>query len=220
MSAYANDKGEINEEYYNQKKQELIEILSGLHDLNYNADANYLLLNKLKPLDNESYLLPNKKFFGRKWLFDAFHSWLQGSSNLRVFAIIGQAGSGKTAFASRLCNISQNVAAIHFCRYNNDERANPKRAFMSLAYHLSTQLEEYRQQLLALTDLDKLLEKSTSRLFEYLFIEPLMKIRPPESPVVLVIDALDEATKNMKNDLVELIIRDFHKTVISSGSLW
>ena len=212
MSAYANDKGEINEEYYNQKKRELIEILSGLHDLSYNADANYLLLNKLKPLDNESYLLPNKKFFGRKWLFDAFSSWLQSPSNSRVFAIIGQAGSGKTAFVSKLCNISQNVAAIHFCRYNNDERANPKRAFMSLAYHLSTQLEEYRQQLLALTDLDKLLEKSTTRLFEYLFIEPLMKIRHPESPVVLVIDALDEATKNMKNDLIELIVKDFHKT--------
>lgn len=212
MSEYVTPDGGIDEEYYKKKKDELIEILNGLKDLDYNTDANYLLINKLKPLDNESYLMPIKNFYGREWLFGAYDSWLKGGSDSRVFAIIGQAGSGKTAFVSQLCNKSKNISAIHFCRYNNDERANPKRAIMSLAYHLSTQIDEYRQQLLLLTDLDKLLDKSTSRLFEYIFIEPLMKMRVPSDTVVIVIDALDEATKNMKNDLINLIVSDFHKT--------
>ncbi|WP_178554176.1 TIR domain-containing protein [Frisingicoccus sp.] len=212
MSEYAAEDGQIDEAYYKKKKEELIEILSGLKEMDYYVDANYLLLNHLKPLDNESYLVQNKKFYGREWLFKEYECWIKNAEKSRVFAIVGQAGSGKTAFVSKLCHTSGNVAAIHFCRYNNDERANPKRAFMSLAYHLSTQLEEYRQELLSLTDLDKLLEKSTSRLFEYLFVEPLMKIHAPDRTIVLVIDALDEATKYMKNELVDLIVRDFQKT--------
>ncbi len=212
MSEYATADGKIDEEYYQKKKCELIEILNGFKDLDYNIDANYLLINKLKPLDNESYLVPLKRFYGREWLFDAFECWLTESKDSRVFAIIGQAGSGKTAFVSQLCHKNKNIAAIHFCRYNNDERANPKRAIMSLAYHLSTQIDEYRQQLLSLTDLDKLLDKSASRLFEYIFIEPLMKMHAPSEYVIIVIDALDEATKNMKNELINLIVSDFHKT--------
>ena len=212
MSEYATADGMIDDEYYQKKKAELLEILQGFKHLDYNIDANYLLINKLKPLDNESYLTPLKRFFGRKWLFDAYDRWLNEVDDSRVFAIIGQAGSGKTAFVSQLCHKSKNIAAIHFCRYNNDERANPKRAIMSLAYHLSTQIDEYRQQLLQLTDLDKLLDKSTSRLFEYIFIEPLMKMHEPDEDVVIVIDALDEATKNMKNELISLIVSDFHKT--------
>lgn len=211
MSEYTTKTGSIDEEYYQKKKSELIEILNGLKELDYNIDTNYFLENKLKPLDNESYLIPLKKFYGRQWLFDSFNLWLNKSNESRVFAIIGQAGSGKTAFVTQLCNKSKNIAAIHFCRYNNDERANPKRAIMSLAYHLSTQIAEYKQQLL-LSDLDKLLDKSTSRLFEYVFIEPLMKMEAPNEAVVIVIDALDEATKNMKNELINLIVSDFHKT--------
>ena len=198
MSEYVTPDGGIDEAYYQKKKAELIEVLNGLKELDYNIDANYLLINKLKPLDNESYLVPLKRFYGREWLFNAYESWLKETRDSRVFAIIGQAGSGKTAFVSQLCNKSKNIAAIHFCRYNNDERANPKRAIMSLAYHLSTQIDEYRQQLLLLTDLDKLLDKSTSRLFEYIFIEPLMRMHAPSDTIVIVIDALDEATKNIK----------------------
>lgn len=212
MSEYANEQGTIDEEYYKEKKAELIEIISGLKELDDNMDANYMLINNLKPLDNESYLIQNKKYYGRKWLFKEYENWLNRTKESRVFAIVGQAGSGKTAFVSKLCNKSKNVVAIHFCRYNNDERANPKRAFMSLAYHMSTQIEAYKQQLISLTDINKLLEKGTSRLFEYLFVEPLMKIPTPSDTVVIVIDALDEATKNMKNELVDMIVRDFHKT--------
>ena len=117
--------GQIDEAYYKKKKEELIEILSGLKEMDYYVDANYLLLNHLKPLDNESYLVQNKKFYGREWLFKEYECWIKNAEKSRVFAIVGQAGSGKTAFVSKLCHTSGNVAAIHFCRYNNDERANP-----------------------------------------------------------------------------------------------
>lgn len=204
---------EYNEEYVNAKFKELMDILDGVKQLEYNSDSQYHLMHCFNPLDNESYLVSNKKFYGREWLFDQYEKWLEDTDKKsRVFAIIGQAGSGKTTFVTRLCERSSNVVAIHFCRYNNDERANPKRAIMSLAYHLSTQIPEYRAYLQRLPDIDKLQNKSISRLFEYLFIEPMNQITPPKEKNVLVIDALDEATKNMKNELVDLIVRDFHKT--------
>ena len=204
---------EYDEEFIEAKFKELKDILDGVKELEYNSDSQYHLMHCLNPLDNESYLVTNKKFYGREWLFDRYDKWLADTENKsRVFAIIGQAGSGKTAFVTRLCERSANVVAIHFCRYNNDERANPKRAILSLAYHLSTQMPEYRAYLQGLPDIDKLQNKSISRLFEYLFIEPLTQIAPPERKIVLIIDALDEATKNMKNQLVDLIVSDFHKT--------
>ncbi len=212
MSRCMGPDGKLDEDYYREKKEEVKGILNGILQQSVDASAQYDLLHCLSPLDNESYLVPNRRFYGRQWLFDAYEHWLSSNRNSRVLAIIGPAGSGKTAFVSKLCERSPHVAAIHFCKYNNDERANPKRAIMSLAYHLSTQIPEYRQLLMRLTDLDRLLQKSTSRLFEYLFIEPLMQIEAPGKKIVLIIDALDEATKNMKNELVNLITREFHKT--------
>lgn len=213
MSACIKSGDQYDEKYIEKRFNELKEILDGVKELDYNSDSRYHLMHCLNPLDNESYLVTNKKFYGREWLFEQYEKWLtDNEKHSRVFAIIGQAGSGKTAFVTRLCERSSNVVAIHFCRYNNDERANPKRAIMSLAYHLSTQMPEYRAYLATLADIDKLQEKSISRLFEYLFIEPLNQFTPPPGKIVLIIDALDEATKNMKNELVDLIVNDFHKT--------
>lgn len=211
MSKYIDADGKINEQYYQTQKSKIVSILRGESEVGYESDAQYLLYHKLNPLDNESYILSVKRFYGRKWLFDSFEKWLNTDSESRVFCIIGQAGSGKTAFVSKLCETHKSVAAIHFCRYNNDERANPKRAITSLAYHLSTQLPEYREQLLLLSDLDNLQEKNVHRLFEYLFIEPLQKVKTRTEKIVLIIDALDEATKNMRNDLIDLIVSEFQK---------
>ena len=215
MSKYLNADKSINEELYKRQKKEIISILRGEKELPY-SDEQYHLMNTLKPLDNESYIIPMKCFYGREWLFETFEKWLNSENDSRVFCIIGQAGSGKTSFVSKLCETHKSVAAIHFCRYNNNERANPKNAITSLAYHLSTQLPEYKTQLLQLNDLESLKEKDVNRLFEYLFIEPLLKIQPPDDKIVVIIDALDEATKNEatknnKNDLVDLIVSDFKK---------
>ena len=49
-------------------------------------------------------------------------------------------------------------------------------------------------------------------MFEYLFIEPLAKIeRAKEDPIVLVIDALDEAGDE-KNELLQVITSSFAQT--------
>lgn len=83
---------------------------------------------------------------------------------------------------------------------------------MSLAYYMSTQIPDYREELIKLQDLGKLIEKSTSRLFEYLIIEPLKKIQYHKQPMVIIIDALDEATFNGRNELADIVAFHFLKT--------
>ena len=210
LENYLDSDGSINEEKVKNCVDEIVQIVRGLKEIMF-IDSTDLLVEKLKPLDNESFLSNNKKFYGREWLFKLYRDWVEKSDS-RVLCIVGQAGSGKSAFSAKLCEYSENVVGIHFCKYNNSERADPKRAITSLAFHLSTQLPEYKEQLLMLADLDKLFEKNTNRLFEYLFVEPLSKIRTNGKKFVLIIDALDEAFNGSKNELVNLIGREFEKT--------
>lgn len=212
VSACIRDDGSFDEERYGAKLDEIQNVLLGHDDLCMDADGRYRLERCLSPLDNESLLRQGAAFYGREWLFDEYAAWLESGGASRVFCVIGQAGSGKTAFAARLCELSSCIVGIHFCRYNNNERADPKRAIMSLAFHLSTQLPEYRALLCDLPDLEKLQDKSTSRLFEYLLIEPLNRMTPPSSKMVIAIDALDEAANESKNELVNLIVNEFGRT--------
>ena len=126
-------------------------------------------------------------------------------SDSRLLWIVGNAGVGKTAFIAKLTENNDEISAVHFCRYNDSDRANAKRAIMSIAFYLSTQIEEYKNLLLNLHDLDKLLEKSVDRLFAYLLIEPLNKVGKNRNQTVVVIDALDEATFEGRNELADII---------------
>ena len=213
MMQYRNALGGIDEDYYQEKLEEINSIIKGVKEMPYPLDSHHGLIPFLKPLNNESYLTNiDYSFYGREWLFQYYNEWLEINKTSRIFCIVGQPGCGKTAFVTKLSQVSKNVSGIHFCKHNNEERANPKRVIMSLAYHLSSQLPAYKEMLFSLIDLPYLINKGVNRLFEYLFIEPFALIEHPENDIILIIDALDEANKETKNELVELIVSDFHKT--------
>lgn len=204
------NKNYLNENAYAEKKDELIKILKGLTKLNLENDSKSLNYY-LNPLDNDVYTNSIKdKFVGRTELINLYDKWCKNDE--KVLWLVGDAGIGKTAFIANLCQIREEIQAVHFCKYNNNERANSKRAIMSLAFYLSTQVPQYREELLKLNDLNELIDKDANRLFEYLFVEPLRKINSPSNSIILVIDALDEATIDGKNELAEIISQQFYKT--------
>lgn len=204
------NKNYLNENAYAEKKDELIKILKGLTKLNLENDSKSLNYY-LNPLDNDVYTNSIKdKFVGRTELINLYDRWCKNDE--KVLWLVGDAGIGKTAFIANLCQIREEIQAVHFCKYNNNERANSKRAIMSLAFYLSTQVPQYREELLKLNDLNELIDKDANRLFEYLFVEPLRKITSPSNSIILVIDALDEATIDGKNELAEIISQQFYKT--------
>lgn len=197
--------GEVgfDEESYQSKFNKLLNVLHGVEEISREGDYE-VLRGRLVPLDNDVYYEHFRhNFYGRERLFTYYKEWINSTSNL--LWIVGNAGVGKTAFVAKLTENNEEIKAVHFCRYNDSDRANPKRAIMSIAYYLSTQISEYKNILLGLHDLDKLQEKSTDRLFAYLLAEPLNKIEGSPKTTVIVIDALDEATCDGRNELADII---------------
>jgi WD40 repeat protein len=152
--------------------------------------------------DEASRHLP--RFTGREWVMQEVEAWL--ASPRRVLWITGEAGIGKSALAAWLCDRRPEIAAAHYCRYGNANRSDRK-ALLSLAWQLTTQLPDYKDRLNA-SPLEAIAAETNLRgLFDRLFVEPFTHSFPkPERSVVLLIDALDEG------DLASLIGTEWSRT--------
>ena len=136
--------------------------------------------------------------------------WL--SSPHRVLWITGEAGVGKSAMAAWLCDNLPEIAAYHFCRFGNSDRVDPRQALFSLAYQLSTQIPVYQERLNASPLDSSRIEPNLPTVFDRLFVNLLDDAVPlANQPHVLLIDALDEATRNGRNELAALIGEEFHR---------
>ena len=169
------------------------------------------LLNYLQPITYADDLTRHlSRFTGREWVMNEVEEWL--SSSRRVLWITGEAGVGKSALAAWLCNKRPEIAAYHFCRFGNSDRVNARKALLSLAYQLSTQIPVYQDRLNA-SPLDKtLVETNLPAVFDCLFVNPLTDAVPlTKKPQVLLIDALDEATRSGRNELARLIGGEFDR---------
>lgn len=220
------DKVKIRKRTYKKILKELISVIEKKKEIReikgLKSSAILPILEKaLEPLDNNAYFdRRSNKFVGRKWLFEKFDTWVKDKSS-KVFVLEGGPGTGKTAFVKKLCDLAdedlnstekETIGGIHFCKFDNSDRNDVCKAIKSLAYHLAARVPEYAAILLTLQDLKNLKEKNANRLFEYLFIEPLLKIdynKP--NPIILVIDALDEAGGD-RSDLVNVIATSFSQT--------
>jgi len=172
--------------------------------------AHQRLLNYLQPIiyDDPSHHL--SRFTGREWVMTEVEHWL--ASSARVLWVTGEAGVGKSALAAWPCDRRPEIAAYHYCRFDNSERVDPRRALFSLAYQLSTQLPIYQDRLNA-SPLDKTVDETNlpavfDRLFANLLNDP---VPITDKPQVMLIDALDEATRDRKNELADLIRNEFNR---------
>lgn len=159
------------------------------------------LFQRLRPLSFEGDIIPHLgRFTGRQWVFDQIDFWLADPSTSRVFWITGKPGVGKTAIASWLCTHRREVAAFHLCRHGHVEKSDPRRAVLSIAYQISSQLPGYQERLNSL-DLDQIVSEDNVRtLFDNLIVQPLSANFPkPGRVIVILIDALDEATENTRS---------------------
>jgi tetratricopeptide (TPR) repeat protein len=169
------------------------------------------LLTLLKPLSFDAEIKYNLDHFtGRAWIFKLVDEWLLRKQS-RIFWIIGSPGVGKSAIASWLCAHRREIAAFHFCRFDNIQKRDPRRCVMSIAYQLSTQLPAYEERLKNIKA-DDIGDMNAKTLFDHLIVQPLSGIPAPERDMVILIDALDEATVNGKNELCGFIASEFERT--------
>ena len=197
--------GELITAKYDDFFKNLTDILNGNVQLGF-SDRELRLRTLLKPIfSRENAFKYYGTFCGRRSAFAAFDGFLK--SNKRFFWINARPGIGKTAFTSMLVwKYPEYVSAVHFCKFNNSDRVNPKNILSSIAYQLASAIPAYKEKLLSLIDLDSIFEKSAARIFEYLLVEPMQDITM-DRPVVIVIDALDECSWRGENELCSVLAR-------------
>ena len=162
-------------------------------------------------------------FTGRQWVFDAYQDWLEHQPASRLFWVQAGPGVGKTALAAVLANNHPSaIVSAWFCRSDSIERRDTRRAIMTIALQLAARWPDYRTRLLhavgvsstapesaqlqAREELNKL---NAADLFHRLVKQPMAGLIWRENKLVILIDALDEATDaEGRNPLTDLLVTD------------
>jgi len=198
----------ISEENYKEKFAQIRDVIEG-KILSFEGSHTFLL-TKLKPIDFKVEIEKHvRNFFGRKWIFDIVKDWLYHNPESRVFFLTGRPGVGKTAISSMLCRKFPEVKAYHLVKFGDTRKSDAIECILSIAYQLSTQISEYTEKLLEI-DLEGIREKTAATVFDELIVQPLFDLKPPSKPVLIVIDALDEAKKGDDNILVSFLADNFN----------
>jgi WD40 repeat protein len=200
---------ELHKEQYSNQFEHLLRALT---EKQVQSDGvQQRLLNYLQPIRYTDDLSRHlSRFTGRAWVNAEVENWL--ASTKRILWITGEAGVGKSALAAWLCDKRPEIAAYHFCHFGNTERTDTRRTLFSLAYQLGTQLPVYWNRLNA-SPLDMtIVETNVPAIFDRLFVSLLTDAVPlTDKPHVLLIDGLDEATSNGKNELAFIIGHEFSR---------
>ncbi len=153
------------------------------------------------------------RFTGRDWIFQKIDHWLADAGAEKIFWITGGPGVGKTALAAKLSATRPDIVAVHFCQAGHTQKGDPRRCVLSIVYQLSTQLPEYESRLNALPLQSIITESDARTLFDRLILQPLAANFPdPGRMLVVLIDALDEATQEGRNALASFLGAEFPKT--------
>jgi WD40 repeat protein len=162
-----------------------------------------------QPLDFGPYRTFRREgFVGRTWLFEEVRAWAMAdgaaAGRPRAQLIEAEYGVGKSAFLAELVDTQAAgvpVVAQHFCQFDAIATLAPGRFVSSIAAQLAAALPAYRAAIEAeaAAGLRQLLEAPDNDpigAFDQAVLAPLEAIAPPASPLLLVVDALDEALEH------------------------
>lgn len=221
------------EKWYQEKLAEIIRVVESDESRRISEEIK-TLESYLKPTtpdlvsDARIRGLLKKELVGRKWLFEAVEKWRsaglrpgsaekpghagsESGAPSRLFWLMGAPGVGKSAFAAHLAHSygRATVIGVHFCAYDKPDHRSAPRIIRTLAFQLATRLPDYRKLLLTLPEIAELDRKQTAaELFDYLLANPLkLTITGGRERLLIVIDALDEASGDGRNELVEMLAR-------------
>ncbi len=193
---------------YQEKISKLVEVLKEEKKLGFEGE-HLKVLDDLNPIKFETILSKHSyDFVGREWVYDEIDRWLADKGNSRVLWITAEAGFGKSAIAAYLARTHPSAMSVYFCQYDYVESKDPREMLKVLIYELSTQIDGY-QKILQTLDIKGTLLKSPEHIFTQLLLEPLQQIDKPKEKHFFIIDALDEASSDGKNKIVELISNRF-----------
>ena len=172
--------------------------INSLQPINFSTDIDRLLVD----------------FTGRKWVINEISDWILDEKGAKVFWLTGVPGSGKSSMAAWVRNTFREVAAFHFCDIHSEEKRDPAKMVCSIVYQLSTQLPEYEARLKSINFQQIIQQNHESyTLFEKLVVDLISGNFPhPGRLIIILIDALDEATYRGNNDILPFLSISISKT--------
>lgn len=212
MSDAEDSTGEINTSIFDEKLKALFAAFRDPESFHSNADlyrakfdTHLKVTGALKY--HEFISIPRQDdFVGREWLREKCIAWVQDSTDpCRLIVILGEAGTGKTAFVRHLCADKDLVRSVHVCVYDRPSTRNIKDTLKDLAYILSLNNQSY-YDFLKDKDFEELKTLTPDGLFEFLFSEPL---KNETEKYLLVIDGLDELDEATGLDPLMQILRQY-----------
>ena len=159
---------------------------------------------------------PKRRFLEgtRSDLLGKLTSWVdpsaQGLRDKPICILTGAAGTGKSTIASELCQrlkVEGKLGASFFFARNDNDLNSIKAFFVTLAYQLARSQEALRSHIIAG---EREYRRSGSSpdmnlQAQYLFTNPIVRAEGQVSPVVIVIEALDECTDHAQELLPEML---------------
>lgn len=205
---FTNIKIDVKNQEFLRQIEELRSIIKECRNLPYDGKQE-VLKTRLEPcdftLDLEKHLANYQE---RQWLLKDVHQWIEQTDD-HILLMLGGPGTGKTAFSIWMSysKLSQYIAAWHLCQFNNMRTCLLYNAVKSIAYYLAVRIPTY-YNLLDVASVDNLLNKSNldaGTLFKELILEKLHQIEYNENKLVILIDALDESSRDGHNELAEML---------------
>lgn len=181
---------------------------------------------KLKYFDFSEFIMSSRKgFFGRQWLYREMYEILE-KPGARGVLLIGNPGSGKTAFVCHLlCSgtsspfIHNRILGYHFCMHSDKGTQNAAKFVQNLANMIALRIVEYRNTILTNSFVNKVLQDKCEGEPDWCLqegiITPLIKLQQqPKEPWYVVIDALDECAVE-KTEILDML-----KTKVPRFPVW
>jgi tetratricopeptide (TPR) repeat protein len=178
------------------------------------------LRNILSPLSFEAETFIHlKRFVERNWIIERIDQWLRDDHGDKILWITGGPGTGKTALASYLQYHHPAIKAFFMCRAPSSrphegkfEPGDPRSFVRTIIFHLAAMIPEYQKRLLEQGNLERAVnESSAEQLFRLLLTELLYSLMLPETAgvkrAVILIDGLDEITRDRNNELASFLVR-------------
>ena len=122
--------------------------------------------------------------------------WITSTAGPGIFWLHGPAGSGKSAIAQTICELSaerNHLLASFFFMRGSPDRGSIGNFIPTLAFQVGTSRMDLRKQIGDVIETDlAILHRSISTQFLKLIIEPFRSNTPRSAPSLVVVDGLDE----------------------------
>ncbi len=199
---------DVNSKAFQDRLEQICKLIDSKEPIKIDGKQG-TLHNLLRPclftLDIDKHL---QNYCPRQWLLDATKNWLE-NRNERMLLIEGGPGTGKTAYSLWIATrqLPERIQAWHLCQYNDVDTRSLLTCVKSLTWYLASRLP-YFYSSLDMSKVEELVqggEENSGKILKDLILRGLKENHVNGENVVVLIDALDEASENGVNRVAQIL---------------